>query len=56
MEELVFLILIPILQDRSSHEEVDDVRTPGSVTRYGKEMLVKKCVTNVSCTWDVETR
>ena len=47
---------IPMLQDRSSHEDVDDVCKPRRVTSYDKKMLIEKCVTNVSCTWDVETR
>ena len=56
MEELLFLIPISVLRDRSSDDEVDDVCVPGGVTRDGKEMLVWKCVTDVSSSRDVETR
>ena len=54
MEQLIFFMSIPMLRDGSSHEEVDDLHKPGSVTRYDKNMLLKKCVTNVSCTCDVD--
>ena len=40
MEELIFLMSIPVLRDRSSDDEVDDVRVPGGVTRDDEEMLV----------------
>ena len=40
MEELNFLMPVPMLRDRSSDDEVDDVRVPGGVTYDGKEMLV----------------
>ena len=55
MEELIFLMPILMLRDQSSHDEVDDVRKPGSVVRDGKEMLIEECVTNVSHTCNVET-
>ena len=55
MEEFIFLMLIPVLRDQSSDDEVDDVCIPGGVTRDGKEMLVWKCVTNFSSSQDVET-
>ena len=47
MKELIFLMLIPVLRDRSSDDEVDDVCVPGGVTGDGEEMLVLKCVTDV---------
>ena len=56
MEELIFLMPVPVLRDRSSDDEVDDVRVPGGVTRDGKEMLVWKCITDVLSSRDVETR
>ena len=40
MEELIFLKPIPVLWDRSSDDEVNDMCIPGAVTRDGKEMLV----------------
>ena len=49
----MFFMLILMLWDQSSHKEVDDVCKPGSLTQYGKEMLMGKCVTNVSHTLDV---
>ena len=39
MEELIFFISIPVLRDRSSDDEVDDVCVPGGVTRDGKEIV-----------------
>ena len=48
MEELIFFMPIPVLRDRSSDDEVDDVSVRGGVTRDGKEMLVWECVTDVS--------
>ena len=45
-----------MLSDRSSHNEVDDVHKSGSVTQYSKEMLVRKCVSDVACPLNVETR
>ena len=42
MEELISLMTILILQDRSSHDEVDDVGKPRSVARDDKEMLIKE--------------
>ena len=56
MEELIFLVLVPVLRDRSSYDEVDDVRVPRGVTRDGKEMLVWKCLSDVLSSRDVETR
>ena len=56
MEELIFFMPIPVLWDRSSYDEVDNVCILGGVTRDGKEMLVGECVTNVSSSQDVETR
>ena len=56
MEELIFLMPIPVLWDRSSEDEVDDVCVLGSVARDGKEMLVGECVIDVSSSRDVETR
>ena len=47
---------IRMLQDRSSHDEVDDVCIPGGVAQDGKEMLVGEYVTDVSSSRDVETR
>ena len=44
MEELIFFMLILMLRDRFSHEEVNDVHKPRSMNRYAKEMLVKKCI------------
>ena len=55
VEELIFLVSVPVLRDRSSHDEVDDVRVPGGVTREGEEMLVWKCLSNVLSSRDVET-
>ena len=40
MEELIFLMPVPVLRDRSSDDEVDDVHVPGGVTQDGEEMLV----------------
>ena len=56
MEELIFLMPILVLRDRSSDDEVEDVCVPGGVTRDGKEMLVWKCVTDVFSSRDVETQ
>ena len=56
MEELIFLMSIPMLRDRSSHNEVDDVCIPGGVAQDGKGMLVRECVTDVSSSRNVETR
>ena len=56
MEELIFLMPVPVLRDRSSDDEVDDVRVVGGVTRDGEEMLVWKCITDVLSSRDVETR
>ena len=56
MEELIFLMTILVLQDRSSHDEVDNVCILGSVARDGKEMLVGECVTDVSSSRNVATR
>ena len=56
MEELISLMMIPMLRDRSNHDEVDDVCIPQSVARDGKEMLVGKCVIDVSSSRNVETR
>ena len=47
---------IPVLRDRSSDDEVDNVCALGGVTRDGKDMLVGECVTDVSSSQDVETR
>ena len=55
MEELIFFVSIPVLRDRFSDDEVDDVCVPGGVTRDGEEMLVWKCVTDVFSSRDVET-
>ena len=46
MEELIFLMTIPMHWDRCSHDEVQDVCLPSSVARDGKEMLVEECVTD----------
>ena len=56
MEELISLMTIPVLWDRSSHDEVDDVCIPGDMARDGKEMLVEECVIDVSSSRNVETR
>ena len=56
MEEFIFLVLMPMLWDRSIHDEVDDVDKPGSVAQDGKKMLVGECITDVSYTWNLETR
>ena len=40
MEELIFLVPVPMLRDQSSDDKVDDVRVPWGVSRDGKEMLV----------------
>ena len=56
MEELIFLMPVPVLRDLSSDDEVDDVRVPGGTTLDGEEMLVCKCITDVLSSWDVETR
>ena len=46
MEELIFLVPVPMLRDQYNDDEADDVGVPGGMTRDGKEMLVS----------DVETR
>ena len=56
MEELIFLMPIPVLRDRSSDDEVHDVCVLGGVTRDGKEMFVRECVTDLSSSRDVEMR
>ena len=56
MEELSFLMTIPVLRDQSSHDEVDDVCIPGGVARDGNEMLIEECVTDVSSSRDVDMR
>ena len=56
MEELIFLVSVPVLWDRSSDDEVDDVCLLGGVTRDDKEMLVWKCISDVLSSRDVETR
>ena len=55
MEELIFLVPVPMLWDQSSDDEVDDVRVLGGVTRDGEEMLVWKCISDVLSSRDVET-
>ena len=47
---------VPVLRDRSSDDEVDDVRVQGGVTRDGEEMFIWKCITDVLSSRDVETR
>ena len=56
MEELIFLVPVLMLWDRSSDDEVDNVRVPRGVTRDGDEMLVWKCISDVLSSRDVETR
>ena len=56
MEELIFLMPVPVLQDPSSDDEVDDVRVSGGVTRDGEEVLVWKYISDVLSSRDVETR
>ena len=56
MEELFFLVSVPVLRDRSSDDEVDDVRVPGGMTRDGEEMLVWKFISDVLSSRDMETR
>ena len=46
---------IPMLQKKLCHDEVDDVGKPESMAQDGKEMLIGECVTDVFCTWNVET-
>ena len=48
-------MLILVLRDRSSDDEVDDVCVPRGVTRDDKELLIWKCVTDVFSSRDVET-
>ena len=48
-------MMIPVLQDQSSHDEVGDVCIPGGVARDDKEILVGECITDVSSSRDVET-
>ena len=56
VKEIIFLVSVLVFRDRSSHDEVDDVRVPGGVTRDGEEMLVWKCLSDVLSSRDVETR
>ena len=56
MEELIFLVSIPMLWDQSSHDEIDYVCILGGLARDGKEMLIGECVADVFCTWNVEMR
>ena len=56
MEELIFLMPVPMLRDRSSDDEVDDMRVPGGVSWDGEEMLIWKCISDVLSSRDVETR
>ena len=42
MQEFISLMVISMLEDRSNHDEVDDVAKPRSVGRNGKEMLIKE--------------
>ena len=56
MEELIFLVSVPVLRDQSSDDELDDVPVPGGVTRDGEEMLVWKCIFDVVSSRDVEMR
>ena len=55
IEELISLMTILMLQDRSCNDEVDDVCISGGVDQDGKEMVVGKCVTDVSSSQNVET-
>ena len=55
VEELIFFMPVPMLQDRSSDDEVDDVRVLGGVSRDSEEMLVWKCISDVLSSRDVET-
>ena len=48
--------MIPMRRYWSNHDEVDNVCLAGSVAWDGKEMLVNKCVTDVSSSCNVETR
>ena len=56
MDELIFLVSVPVLRDRSSDDEVDDVRVLGGVSHDGEEMLIWKCISDVLSSRDVETR
>ena len=56
MEELIFLMPVLVLWDRSSDDEVDYVRVPEGATRDGEEMLVLKFISDVLFSRDVETR
>ena len=56
MEELISLMKILMLWDQSSHDEVDDVCILGSVARDGKEILIKECIIDYSCTLNMEMR
>ena len=47
VEELIFLMPVSVLRDRSSDDKVDDVGVLGGVTRDGEEMLVWKCISDV---------
>ena len=47
MQELIFLMPVPVLRDQSSDDEVEDVRVSRGVARDGEEMLVWKCITDV---------
>ena len=40
MKECISLMIIPMFQNRSSDDDVDDVCILGGVARDGKEMLV----------------
>ena len=55
-EELIFLMSVPVLRDRSSDDKVDDVHVRGGVSRDGEEMLVWKCISDILSFRDVETR
>ena len=55
MEELIFLLPVLMLQDRSSDDEVNNVRVPRGVTRDGEEMHLWKCIYDVLSSGDVET-
>ena len=56
MEELILLMSTPFLGDRSNHKEVDDICKPWGFSPYRKEILIRKCVTGVSHTCNMETR
>ena len=50
VEELISLITILMLQDRSIHDEVDYVCIPRCLARDGKEMLIQECNADYSFT------